>query len=94
MSEPVTVRLSKTISLGSRVVQELTIRPVKAKDLRRVKDSDSSMISTLNMAGWLSGEVSEVIDELEGDDLARVIQVVNDFLFVIQGGTTERSSGS
>ena len=83
MADSVTIRLRHPITFGGRVVDVLTIRPLKAKDLRRMKDSDTALQSSLNMAAWLSGEVFQVIDELEGEDLAEVMQVVNDFFLVI-----------
>ncbi len=85
MAEPVIIKLRKPITFGSKTLDQLTIRPLKAKDLRRMKDSDSALQSTLNMASYLSGEVSQVIDELEGDDLREVLEVVNDFFHAIQG---------
>lgn len=94
MSEPVVIKLRSPITFGSRIVEQLTIRPPKAKDLRRLKDSDSAMQTSLNMASWLSGEVSQVIDELEGEDLAEVLEVVNLFFEGITRRTGEKSSGS
>lgn len=84
MSEPVIIKLDKPITFGSRTVEQLTIRPVKAKDLRHDKDTDSGMVRTLAMLSRLSGEPSQVIDELEGNDLKRALKAVNDFLFAIQ----------
>lgn len=79
MADPITIKLRKPITFGSRVVEQLIIRPVKAKDLRRIKASDSNLQTTLNLASWLSGEVAEVIDELEGEDLAEVVSAVDGF---------------
>ena len=84
MAEPVTIKLRKPITYGSRVIDQLTIRPIKAKDLRRVGGDDSLLKASLNMASWLSGEVSEVIDELEGEDLAEVLGVVERFFGAVQ----------
>lgn len=84
MSEPVVVKLRKPIESGNSTITQLTFRPMKAKDLRRVKSSDSGMESTLKMAGWLSGQVDVVIDELEGADLAEVLAIVNSFFLAIQ----------
>jgi Phage tail assembly chaperone proteins, E, or 41 or 14 len=84
MSEPVVINLKKPITFGSRTVEQLTIRPVKAKDLRRISKGESPMQLSLNMAGWLSGEIKEVIDELEGEDLAEVLKVVDGFFTKLQ----------
>lgn len=86
MSAPVIVKLRKPITFGGRTVEQLTIRPLKAKDLRRLKESDGRMGNALNFASYLSGEIAEVIDELEGEDLGEVIDAVNGFFLAIQGG--------
>ncbi len=83
-SEPVTIKLRKPITIGNRTVEQLTIRPVKAKHMRAIKANDTSLSTTLLMASKLSGEISEVIDELEGDDLRDVLEAVNAFFFAIQ----------
>lgn len=93
MSDPVVITLRKPITFGGRTVTQLTLRAPKGKDLRRIKDSTSSLEDALDMAGWLSGEIKEVIDELEGDDLKEVIKVVNGFFAKLQG-TGATSSGS
>lgn len=93
MSEPVTIELRKPISFGKRTVEKLTFRPLKAKDLRRLKESESNIASALNFASYLSGEESQIIDELEGQDLRDVIEVVNGFFLSIRG-TGEKSSES
>lgn len=93
MSEPVTIKLRKPITFGSRTVEQLTIRPIKAKDLRRLKDSDSDLAKAIAMACHLTGEITEIIDELQGADLAEVLKVVNDFFHAIHG-TGEKPSES
>lgn len=93
MSEPVTITLRKPIRSGNDSVTELTIRPVKGKDLRRLKPTDPPLVQTLNMLSWLSGQPMQVIDELEGDDIGQAMEVVNDFLFATQR-TGDKSSGS
>lgn len=93
MSEPVTITLRKPIESGKQTITEITIRPVRGKDLRMLKLSDPPLVQTLNMLSWLSGQPLKVVDELEGDDLGEAIKVVNDFLFAIQG-TGEKSSAS
>lgn len=96
MAEPVTITLSKPIESGKTTITELTIRPVKGKDLRRLKPSDPPLVQTLNMLSWLSGQPMQVIDELEGDDIGKATEVVNDFLFATQrtGDSSSESSPS
>jgi hypothetical protein len=93
MSDPVVIKLKSPITFGSRTVEQLTIRAPKAKDLRRVNQSASPMQTSLDMASWLTGELKEVIDELEGDDLRDVLKVVDDFFTRLRGtGPTSSES--
>ncbi len=91
--EPVVIKLRHPITFGSRTIEQITIRPVKAKDLRSIKPGSDPMATTLLMASKLSGQTDEVIDELSGDDLRDVLDAVNTFFFAIQE-TGQRSSGT
>lgn len=93
MSDPVVVMLRKPVEFGKTTITELMIRPVRGKDLRRLKPTDPPLVQTLNMLSWLSGQPLQVVDELEGDDLGNALRVVNDFLLATQG-TGENSSGT
>lgn len=94
MSEPVTIILSKPVSIEvktgngprTKTVVQLTIRPPKGKDLRRVDRTKSPISVSLDMASWLSGEPTQIIDELEGSDLREVLKVVDDFFSAFQSG--------
>jgi hypothetical protein len=83
-STPITITLRKPVTYGSRTIDKITVRPVKGKHMRALRASDNPMAQTLLMASKLSGEVSEVIDELEGSDLHDVLEAVNAFFFAIQ----------
>lgn len=94
MSEPVVITLRKPVRAGQETIAELTIRPVRGKDLRRLNPSDPPLVQTLNMLSWLSGQPMKVVDELEGDDLGTALGVVNDFLFATQGTGSKPSDSS
>ncbi len=79
MAEPITIELRKPIRFGVGMVTSLTFRPCKAKDLRKLQ-SDKPMQMIIDLAGYLSGQPKEVIDELEGDDLAEAIKIVSGFI--------------
>lgn len=84
-NEPITLTLRKPVKAGDRMVTQLTIRPVKAKYMRVLGGSNSALEQTLQMASKLTGETTQVIDEIEGDDLRELMGHVNGFLFAIQG---------
>jgi len=84
-NEPITLTLRKPVKFGDRTVTQLTIRPVKAKYMRVLGGPNSALEQTLQMASKLTGEPSQVIDEIEGDDLRELMGHVNGFLFAIQG---------
>lgn len=93
MSEPVVIKLRKPVTFGSKVIDTITLRPLKGKDMRRLKESDGNVGNALNFASILSGELPEVIDEIEGEDLGAVMSAVNDFFLAIRG-TGGTSSGT
>jgi hypothetical protein len=76
--EPVIIQLKHPIVVGSETIASLSFRPLKAKDLRRLKAKEP-MAQTLELAGYLSGKPASVIDELMGEDLLEVIDVVGGF---------------
>jgi hypothetical protein len=95
MTEPVTLKLRKPITLGSQTITELTFRPIKGKDLRRLKEpAERAMAMTLELAGLLSGQTTQVIDEIEGEDLQEVLRVVSGFFGATPGTGTEPSQSS
>jgi hypothetical protein len=92
VSEPVTIKLSNPITVGSTTVTELTVQPCKAKYKRRLKTpTDRPFAMFLELAGYLTGQTTQVIDELEGADLAEVERVVTIFFANSQETGTEPS---
>jgi hypothetical protein len=88
--ERTVVKLKNPITLGSERIDELTFRPLKAKDLRRCKAKDG-MPQILELAGYLAGQTTQVIDELEGEDVLSVLKVVNSFFVDSQETGSEES---
>jgi len=81
---PVTITLRKPITFGSRTIDQITIRPLKGKDMRRYNDAQGDVGKSLLFASILSGEMPGMIDELEGEDLGAVMDAVNAFFLAIQ----------
>jgi hypothetical protein len=82
MSEPVTIKLRKPLQLISgEMVDVLTIRPICAKDLRKLAIVEGMELDAiLALASRLTGRLDREIDLLEGEDLEEVISVVSGFM--------------
>ncbi len=87
----VTIQLRTPITVGSQTHTEITLRPVKGKDMRyMVVDDKRPVAAVMWMAGRLSGLTQQVTDELLGVDLKAVTDAVNTFL----AGTPETGAPS
>lgn len=95
MAEPVTIVLKTPITIGKEhpiVITELTFRPLKAKDLRGFKLTELDGVNAvLTIAGRLSGQPNNVLDELS-DDLGEVVRVVTGFIVATLGTGSEPSA--
>jgi len=79
VKEPVVIELKEPIKFGSELVTELRIRQPKAKDFRGLPMAPQ-FGDILDLAGRLSGQPRPIIDELDLDDLTRVVEVVGSFM--------------
>jgi hypothetical protein len=78
-----TVELATPIEFGSQVINKLTFRSIKGKDLRKIslaRLADMDFGQALDLAGRLSGQPPEFMDMLEGNDVIKVTMVIFDFL--------------
>lgn len=82
MSKEKVIKLTEPVTVGSKTVTELTIRPLKAKHLRGIKFGYDGIDSDvmLDLASKITGELPAVIDELSVEDLAALGAAVSDFL--------------
>lgn len=82
MSKEKVIKLTEPVTVGSKTVMELRIRPLKAKHLRGIKFGYDGIDSDvmLDLASKITGELPAVIDELSIEDLAALGQAVSDFL--------------
>lgn len=76
--EPVTVKLTYPITYGSRTIESLTFRPMTAKDMRRCRATTRQGM-LFELASFLSGETSQVIDLLQGCDAVAVMGEIGVF---------------
>ena len=81
MAEPVTRVLDNPITLGKKTITEITFKPINGGHMRRVKSAASQEIAmTMELVSLCSGEVTQVTDQLEGNDLMFAMEVVGNFL--------------
>ena len=76
------IKLTEPVTVGSKTVTELRIRPLKAKHLRGIRFGYDGIDSDvmLDLASKITGELPAVIDELSIEDLAALGEAVSDFL--------------
>ena len=77
--ERVVYRLQYPIEFGSETITELSLRRVKGKDIRAVRNTASPASETLDLIGRLSGQPRPVIDELDAIDVEEVGKIVEGF---------------
>lgn len=82
MSQEKVIKLTEPVTVGSKTVTELRIRPLKAKYLRGIKIGYDGIDTDvmLDLASKITGELPAVIDELSLEDLAALGAAVSDFL--------------
>lgn len=82
MSKEKVIKLTEPVTVGSKTVTELQIRPLKAKHLRGIKIGYDGIDTDvmLDLASKITGELPAVIDELSLEDLAALGAAVSDFL--------------
>ncbi len=77
--EPKTIVLHTPVTHGDLTISELTFsRPLKGKDMRGIPLS-IGMEHLLLLAGRVCGQPPSVMEQLEGDDLLAVLEIVGHF---------------
>lgn len=60
-------------------ITEVTVRRLKAKDLRTVEKATGTISQSLALIGALTGLPAHTVDELDGEDVAGIGELVGDF---------------
>ena len=96
MKEEKIIKLSEPVTVGSKTLTELRIRPLKAKHLRGIKIGYDGIETDalLDLASRITGELPAVIDELSPEDLKALGAAVSDFLpfGAIMGGKQQSAT--
>ena len=78
-----TIQLSQPVKQGSELVKEMTFSPVRGNTFRRIKSSELTPGTILEIAGWLTGFPDSVFDKLETTDIGEVMFAVQEQLAVL-----------
>ena len=96
MKEEKIIKLSEPVTVGSKTLTELRIRPLTAKHLRGIKIGYDGIETDalLDLASRITGELPAVIDELSPEDLKALGAAVSDFLpfGAIMGGKQQSAT--
>jgi len=90
VSDSVTIELTSPIKAGSELIERLTFRQPKAKDLRGISLTIGDggfrleMDSVLKLAARCSGQTDHAIGELSLKDMTEVGKAVMDFILPSQ----------
>lgn len=76
-----TIKLKTPIDFAGEAISIITLREPKAKDLR-LFPADPNTGDLLDLAGRLSAQPKQVIDELSMADMQAILKAVADFLVV------------
>ncbi len=78
--ESITIPLKHRIHFGETIIEELTVRPMCSGDQARMKTpTDRPMALITELSAYLTGQPSQVIAVVTGDDLAKLNTAVQLF---------------
>ena len=75
-----TIYLVEPINIGGNEITELKIRKPKGKDFKRLPIEIKTMGDIMDWAARLADEPPSTFDELSGEDVMQIMEVVSDFL--------------
>ena len=80
LKHPITMTLRATgAAAREEIIQEVTLRRPKAKDLRLLDGQEGNFARSLTLLGALSGLSRPVIDEMDAEDIKALGEIVGDF---------------
>ena len=89
---PYTLKLETPLVFGKTEVEELVFQPCKAKHLVQCENDKGNVVPyMLELAGFLTGQTSQIIGELEGGDIWKVVGITSDFFAGSQPTGNEQS---
>lgn len=74
------IKLQHSVQFGEQTIDVLRLRRPKAKDFRSLKNMDMPFAMMLDFAAELADLPPAALDNLDVDDVPRVMEVVSGFL--------------
>lgn len=78
--QSVTIKLIEPVKYGSEMVEELVVKPPRARHLREFPAKNQKVGDLMNVAALMCGRSDALIDELGMADWRQLEEVVSDFL--------------
>lgn len=79
-STSVTIKLDHPIEIGNDLIEEITMRRPKGKDMKACIKGVNNVAESIALAARLSEQLPVVFDEMDGADLTAVLDEVGNFL--------------
>lgn len=76
----VTIKLEHPIEIGNDLIEEITMRRPKGKDMKACIKGVNNVAESIALAARLSEQLPVVFDEMDGADLTAVLDEVGNFL--------------
>lgn len=76
----VTIKLEHPIEIGNELIEEITMRRPKGKDMKACIKGVNNVAESIALAARLSEQLPVVFDEMDGADLTAVLDEVGNFL--------------
>lgn len=76
----VTIKLDHPIEIGNDLIEEITMRRPKGKDMKACIKGVNNVAESIALAARLSEQLPVVFDEMDGADLTAVLDEVGNFL--------------
>ena len=74
------LKLKEPVQFGSELISELTVKQIKAKDLRKFPTNSKTLGEMLDFAAHVCAQPPSVIDDLCLEDAMELFEVIMSFL--------------
>jgi len=79
-NDTVKIQLQYPVEIGEDLIDEISLRRPKGKDLKKFMKGQNSMAESMALAAHLSGQLPVVFDEMDASDLTTVLDEVGNFV--------------